>query len=190
MARNFLILVTAILSLFYLTGCETFKEAFRQALEEGSSSENPNSDEYRPRYVISINSVVEYPRAGDLERQLEGINGESIWINSVPIFSSINISDARSIPRPGNPDICDLQFKTDRAGKLKWQVVLGNHRGDQVAFIVDGVYFNSFIPESLDDENSDWITVRIGIDSVTASGIVKFANKNYIHYHPNTSSWF
>ena len=61
---------------------------------------------------------------------------------------------------------------------------------DAVAFVVDGVYFGSFMPESLDDDNSDWITVRVGIDSVTANGIAKYAKKNYTHYHPNTASWF
>ena len=190
MVRRFLGLVLVGVSVFCLTGCETFNEAFKQALEEGSNSENPNSEDYRPKFVVSINSVVEYPRAGDLEREIEGIDGKSVWINSVPIFSSMNISDARVVARPGNPDLCDLQFKTDRAGKLKWQVVSGNHRGDAVAFVVDGVYFGSFMPESLDDDNSDWITVRVGIDSVTANGIAKYAKKNYTHSHPNTASWF
>lgn len=190
MVRRFLQLVLVGLSVLYLTGCETFNEAFRQALEEGADSENPNSEDYRPKFVVSINSVVEYPRAGDLEREIEGIDGRSVWINSVPIFSSMNISEARVVARPGNPDLCDLQFKTDRAGKLKWQVVSGNHRDEAVAFVVDGVYFGSFLPESLDDDSSDWITARVGIDSVTANGIAKYAKKNYIHYHPNTTSWF
>ncbi|WP_302454718.1 hypothetical protein, partial [Victivallis vadensis] len=73
MVRRFLGLVLVGVSVFCLTGCETFNEAFKQALEEGSNSENPNSEDYRPKFVVSINSVVEYPRAGDLEREIEGI---------------------------------------------------------------------------------------------------------------------
>lgn len=115
MVRRFLGLVLVGVSVFCLTGCETFNEAFKQALEEGSNSENPNSEDYRPKFVVSINSVVEYPRAGDLEREIEGIDGKSVWINSVPIFSSMNISDARVVARPGNPDLCDPAVQ-DRPG--------------------------------------------------------------------------
>ncbi len=193
MIRKFIGLVLAIVAVALglgLTGCEEFNEAIKQAFEEGNTSDNPNREEYRPRFVMTVNSLIQYPRAGEMEKEIDGIDGKTVWINSVPIFSSKNISDVRVVARPGDPDLCDLQCKTDRAGKLKWQVVSGNHRGEPVAFIVDGVYFGSFLPESLDDDESDWITVRIGIDSVTAGGIVKYAKKNYIHYHPSTTSWF
>lgn len=44
MVRRFLGLVLVGVSVFCLTGCETFNEALKQALEEGSNSENPNRD--------------------------------------------------------------------------------------------------------------------------------------------------
>ena len=93
------------------------------------------------------------------------------------------------ISRPGNPDICDLQFRIDRLGKLQWQVLCGRYHDEPVALVVDGVYFGSFIPEA-GEEDAEWITLRVGIDPATARGIVKFASPNYTYYNPNTQSWF
>lgn len=91
---------------------------------------------------------------------------------------------------PGNPEIFDLQFKVDRFGKLQWQLLSGNHNDEPVALVVDGVYFASFYPEPADDDASSWVTLRVGINPVTARGIARNAKKNYTNLNPDTSSWF
>ena len=183
-----IILIFAALMLLLLPGCEEFREA----LEDGSvTTEDPNSENYRPRFIVGIFSIVEYPRATDLEKELPLPNGRSVWINTNQNFSSKNLREVRVVPRPGNPDICDLQFKLDRQGKLQWQILAGNNRENPVVLVVDSRYAGKFIPELPDDSTNDnWITLRVGVDHYTARGVAKYARKNYIYYNPDTSSWF
>ena len=182
-----IILLFSALMLLFLPGCEEFREA----LEDGAvSHDDPNSETYRPRFVVGIFSIVEYPRASDLEKELPLPNGRSVWINTNQNFSSKNLRDVRVIPRPGNPDIYDLQFRLDRMGKTQWMMLNGEARGEEVVMMVDDRYVGSFMPESLNDGSKDWVTVRIGVDAYTAKGIVKFAQRNYEYYNPEAGSWF
>lgn len=183
-----LICITALCAV--LTGCDTFREAFHEAMTgESSRSEDPNSENYQPRYIIGIFTIVKYPRASELEKEIQALDGRTVWINTNQNFSSKNIREARMISRPGNPDICDLQFRIDRLGRLQWQVLCGRYHDEPVALVIDGVYFGSFYPES-GEEDAEWVTLRVGIDPATARGIVKFAKLNYTYYNPDTKSWF
>jgi hypothetical protein len=183
---SFLMILTL---LFFSTGCEEFREA----LEDGGGTyDDPTSENFRPRFVVGIFSIVEYPRASDLEKELPMSNGRSIWINTNQNFSSKNLREVRVIPRPGNPDICDLQFKLDRQGKVQWQILAGNNQAQPVVLVVDSRYAGRFIPELPEDSDSreHWVTLRVGVDHYTARGIAKFAKKNYVYYNPDTASWF
>ena len=178
-----------IIPLFFsLCGCEAFMEALE--LQEEGTSENPNSDNYRPRFVIGVFSIVQYPRASNLERQISTPDGNGVWINTNQNFSSKYLKDCRVIARPGDPDVCDLQFRLSRMGKIQWQMLYGAHRGEPVVLVVDSRYAGKFVPELPDEGNLEWITVRVGIDAYTAKGIAKFAKKNYTYYNPDTKSWF
>ena len=106
-------------------GCEIIEEA----LEAGAlDTDNPNSDDYRPRFVIGIFSIVQYPRATDLEKPIRDLDGREIYINANQNFSSKNLKDARIVVRPGNPELCDLKLKLDRRGKIQWQADSGMNR--------------------------------------------------------------
>ena len=175
--------------LFFSSGCEEFREA----LEDGGGNyDDPTSENFRPRFVVGIFSIVEYPRASDLEKELPMSNGRSVWINTNQNFSSKNLREVRVIPRPGNPDICDLQFKLDRQGKVQWQILAGNNQAQPVVLVVDSRYAGRFVPELPEDSDSreHWVTLRVGVDHYTARGIAKFARKNYVYYNPDTASWF
>ena len=171
-----------------LCGCEAFMEAMDA--DNAVNSEDPTSDNYQARFVVGIFAIIEYPRASRLERELTTASGEKIWINRNQYFGSNHIKDAKVVARPGNPDICDLKFKMDRPGKIQWEILAGNHRGDAVVLVVDGRHMANFIPEPPDEDNNNWVTLRVGIDPYTARGIAKFAKKNYTHYNPDSSSFF
>ena len=180
--------LVAAAALFCLCGCEVFMEALEA--ENALNSDDPNSDNYQPRFIVGIFSIVEYPRATSLERELPTTSGESIWINSNQNFSSKNLREAKVVSRPGNPDICDLKFRLDRPGRVQWEILAGNHRDEAVVLVVDGRYAAKFIPEPPDENNPNWVTLRVGIDPYTARGVAKFAKKNYVHYNPDSTSFF
>ena len=168
-------------------GCEIIEEA----LEAGAlDTDNPNSDDYRPRFVIGIFSIVQYPRATDLEKPIRDLDGREIYINANQNFSSKNLKDARIVVRPGNPELCDLKLKLDRRGKIQWQLLAGRFRDEQVAFVVDGKLLARFVPELPEDENDTWVFLRVGIDHFHDKNIVKFAKKNYVFFNPDSSNFF
>ena len=86
--RFFMMIALGIFTAGAFCGCAEFKE-FMEELEEDSYSENPNSDNYKPRYVVTICTIVKYPRAGDLEQEVQGLNGKSVWINTNQNFSCL-----------------------------------------------------------------------------------------------------
>ena len=185
------VLAFGLLILAATVGCEAFKEAWAEAMDpETEITDDPKSEDYRRKYVIHLNSIVKYPRAGELEREISTFDGKTVWINTNQLFSSKNIRDAKAVSRPGNPDVFDLQFKVDRFGKLQWQLLSGNHSSEPVALVVDGVYFTSFYPEPAENDSADWVTLRVGINPVTARGIARNAKKNYISLNPDSTNWF
>lgn len=179
--------LTALALIFGSCGCEVFEEALDASLQ---GSENPNSDDYRPRFVVGIFSIVHYPQAMDLEKPIRDLDGKEIYINTNQNFSSKNLKDVKIVFRPGNPEICDLKFKLDRRGRIQWELLAGKHRYEQVAFVVDGRLISRFIPEFKADDESSWVFVRVGIDHFHARNIVKFAKKNYIFFNPDASNFF
>ena len=180
------VLMAAVL-VFGCCGCEIIEEA----LEAGKlDTDNPNSDDYRPRFVVGIFSIVKYPRATELERPVQDLDGREIYINGNQNFSSKNLRDAKVVVRPGNPELCDLKFKIDRRGIVQWQLLAGRYQDEQVAFVVDGRLLARFVPEMPDEESENWVFLRVGIDHYHARNIVKYAKKNYIFYNPDSSNFF
>jgi hypothetical protein len=184
--KRFAFLALLLCGMMMFCGCEIFQEA----LSDSYSSEDPTSEDYDTKFNIGVFKVVKYPRATMLEKEIDTGDGESICVNINALFSSKRIRKARAIPRPGNPDIYDLQFRLDRMGKTQWMMLNGEARGEEVVMMVDDRYVGSFMPESLNDGTKEWVTVRVGVDAYTAKGIVKFAQRNYEYYNPEASSWF
>jgi hypothetical protein len=170
--------------LLFTGGCE----AFMEALEAGSVSTSPINENYEPRFVVGIFSVVPYPRGGELEKELQLPDGSTLIINANHNFSSKRIREVKVVPRPGNPDRCDLAVKIDKSGRLQWEMLAGYFRGEAVVFVVDGRYVCRFYPDMPEENNNDWVTMRVGIDSYTAKGIAKYAKDNFVYYNPDSSS--
>lgn len=176
--------------IFSGSGCEIVKEALREEFEHGSSDRG-SSEDFKPRFILAVCSIVKYPRAQMIEQQVD-FNGSAIWINKNQLFDSKRIENARAVPRPGNPDKVDIELKLDPLGKTHWQMLVATAQGNEVALMVDKRCVATFVPEmpSSDSDRIDWVTVRAGVDAYTARGIVRFAERNYIHYNPDAKDFF
>lgn len=183
--KNLVLSALFACSMMFCGGCEIFREA----LNESYSSDAPDSEDFNVRFNIGIFQIVKYPRAAMLEKEIDTPDG-SICINTNALFSSKRIRQARAIPRPGNPDLYDLEFRLDRMGKNQWMMLHGTSRGEELVLMVDNRYVGVFVPENLEHGSQDWIHVRIGVDNYTARGIVKYAKKNYEFYNPEAKNWF
>lgn len=179
----------ALLLFLMCGGCEIINEAMEMDAEY--SSTNPNSEDFRARFVLGVFSIVRYPRATMVEREIDTGDGSTIWINTNQLIDSKRIREVKVIPRPGNPDACDLQVRFDDRGKNMWHMAVAASRGRPLALLVDGRYISSFVPEMpTDDASMRWVFIRGGLDSYTARGVVRFAKRNYAYFNPSASDWF
>lgn len=183
----FPLLLTAVCG---LCGCEAFKEALEAELEYGSSTRG-SSDDYRPRFVLAVCSIVKYPRAMMIEQEVD-CNGTTICINTNQLFDSKRIKEVRALPRPGNPDVVDLELRLDNIGKSHWQMLVASARGGEVAVMIDQRCVGTFVPEmpSSESDRITWVKMRIGVDPYTARGVVRFAKSNHEHFNPEAGDWF
>lgn len=175
---------------FSWSGCEVVQEALREEFEHGSSDRG-SSEDFKPRFILAVCSIIKYPRAQMIEQQVD-FNGSTIWINKNQLFDSKRIENARAVPRPGNPDKVDIELKLDPLGKTHWQMLVATAQGNEVVLMVDKRCVATFVPEmpNNDSDRIDWVRVRAGVDAYTARGIVRFAERNYIHYNPDAKSFF
>ena len=140
---------------------------------------------------MTVCAIVKYPRAQMIEQQID-YKGTTLWINRNQFFDSKRIEKARAVPRPGNPDVCDLEFKLDPLGKTHWQMLVASAGGNEVALLVDQRCVATFVPEmpNSDSDRIDWVRVKAGVDAYTARGIVRYAHKNYVHFNPDAGNFF
>ena len=111
--------------------------------------------------------------------------GQEIWYKSHPALSSNDIREAKAVPIKDRPELCTLQLRLNRQGRLKWQILYQLHKETPLIMLIDGVWVGDFAPGSLDDPDQEWVDVDCVVDSVTASGIVKHAPGNFQEAHPD-----
>lgn len=182
----------AAMVLLPLFGCAEFKDAFREAFGQGSSTDDESFGvEYKPKYVIGVYQVVKFPRGGELEKPISTFDGKVVCVNSNQFFSSKNIEEVKLLPRSDRPDTYDLRVKLDRRGLILWSMLSLEYRDAGMALLVDGVlYITTFQPKPLENEDAAWVVLPGPFDPVTSAGILKYARKNYDHFNPSASNWF
>ena len=94
------------------------------------------------------------------------------------------------IERKDQKDFYDLTVNLSRRGKMRWMNMVVNFRHSEIAIMLDGSYYKSFTPEVITDEDTEWVIIPGPFDPVTAKGIVKYAEKNYDYYNPDSRKSF
>lgn len=137
-----------------------------------------------PEYVVSIHQIIPYPRGLDFEREVTSFTGGKLMINSHSEIHSRNFSKVEMVPNPKNPHACDLKVTLDRRGKMIWGQLSLNYRGEQLAFIVDGIMYRQFSPRLL-GETADSVIIDGPFDRNTAANIAKHSESNYKIFTPH-----
>ena len=174
MFKRSLLSVAAIFSLL-IVGCETIKEAMHPKDEKDKA----------PRYVITLHQIVKYPRASDLERQITAFDGRKYWINMNQFFHSRHIEEVKLVPSKEREGYFDVLMKLDPSGIMKWVQLSMHFKREKMAMLIDGHFYELYTPDQLADENDEWVLLRGPFDKVTAGGIKKYANKNFLFFNPN-----
>ena len=182
-----------ILAVFAAAGCESLNLTWDEVLgrkSDPATSDGKSSDKYEPKYAMTFHEVVEYPRAESIEKEIVTFDGKKLYINSNFFVSSREIIRAKMIERKDQKDFYDLTVNLSRRGKMRWMNMVVNFRHSEIAIMLDGSYYKSFTPEVITDEDTEWVIIPGPFDPVTAKGIVKYAEKNYDYYNPDSRKSF
>lgn len=185
------LLLLALVALF-TTGCESLDLSWSDILGTKNQDDKSDSDygEYKPKFVISFNEVVEYPRAEKSEREVRTFSGDSVWINIIYQLHSKNIIMIKAEPDKNDPTVYHLKMKLNHTGKLSWMYMSGKYRDQKFAILIDGVVYETFSPQYLSNDDDSWVTVPADFDEVIAKRIAKYSEKNYDHFNPSIHRLF
>lgn len=134
---------------------------------------------------ISIHTIVKYRQGNETEQEIQTFTGRTVTINTVPWITSKDIVDVQAVPRP-NTNYYDLKIKlTEPRGRHKWIGLSNANRKEPLAFVVDGMFYRSFIPRMMADETGVEVIIDGPFDPVIALGIQKEADLNYYRLNPD-----
>ena len=163
---TFLLAATAISA--FIMGCETMDKY-----------------SYKPEFQLTVNQIVKYPRASDIEKEISTITGEKIWINVNPLLHSSAIKKVQISPIDKEETGFDLILTLDHHGRLIWMQLSNQYSNDRLAFVIDGICYKTFTPELMTMNKDDEPIVRIKgpLDKTIAEKLAEYSEKNYGFYH-------
>jgi hypothetical protein len=169
-------LLTLVLLLF---SCETLD------LNLKNKSKEIDKDDL-PKWTISINEIVKYPRASTGEKEIPTFTGRTIWVRKHYEFNSKSIISITTVPSEEKSNYFNLKVKLDRHGSLVAMRISNDATHAPWAFLVDGVYYKSvnFNEPPLIEDYSE-IIIKGPFDKSLASFLQKYSKLNYEYFHPD-----
>ncbi len=149
----------------------------------------------RPKNEITINQIVQYPRAKRIERQIETFSGRKVWININSFIHSKVIKKIELIPNKKKIGFYDLKLFMNRRGRLRWMQLSTGFKNEPLAFVIDGIFYRSFIPQPMvgdydTDEQTTYVVIEGPFDKGTAEALVESAPTNFTFYNDDEDTEF
>ena len=132
----------------------------------------------KPHRILTVNSIVKYPRAKDLEKEIKTFNGGKVWINTNSYIHSKSIKEVELVPRDPESNFYDLKLKLTNHGKLIWMQLSTGYSFQQLGLVVDGLFYRTFTPKPI-EKDSDFAIIEGPFDKYTAEQIKKYAKTNF-----------
>ena len=178
--RYFLYFVPSLVLVLFLTSCESFD------LAENLNKIGMGKDGELPKWTISINEVVKYPRASSGEKEVPTFGGRTMWVRKHCELSSKSIMSVRAVPDRERPNYYNLRMKLNRHGSLVVMRISNDTSHAPWAFLIDGVYYRSIeLNESPLEEDYSEVMIKGPFDQSVALFLDKYSRLNYNYLHPD-----
>ena len=82
------------------------------------------------------------------------------------------------VPIPGEQGFYNLRFDFTERGRMLWINLSVQHKGTQLAFVIDGTVYRGFVPRQIPDD-ATWVIVDGPFDQATAMALQNNAKYNY-----------
>ena len=132
-----------------------------------------------PKYVVSIHEVIRPARGDSVERTVASYFGGDVTIHSMQLIDSSEIKYIQPVPIQGDQGFYNLRFDLTDRGRMLWINLSVQHKGTQLAFVIDGTVYRGFVPRQLEDDTATTVIVDGPFDQATAMAIQNNAKYNY-----------
>jgi len=144
--------------------------------------------------VISLHKIVKYPRAKILHRTIEGFDGIPISVNVNSFAHSKVIKKIELIERDSKITSYDLKIFFNRAGRLRWMQLSAGFRSEPMAFVIDGVFYRTFLVKPMigeyDNDEDTCVVIKGPFDETTANELKKWAPINFSFFNDDPEAEF
>lgn len=176
-SKNIVMTLFFILTSAILSSCETF--------EIDKINNNDEIGEL-PKWTISINEIVKYPRAMNSEKEVLTFSGRTVWVRKHYELNSKSIESITKIPSKSKPGYYNLKVKLNRHGSMVAMRLSNDIPHQPWAFLVDGVYYRSveFNSTPFKEDYSE-ILIKGPFDKSLSYFLEKYSKLNYEFFHPD-----
>ena len=129
--------------------------------------------------VVSIREIVTLRRGTDKEVLLPAMFCDDICLNKTVLLDSSEIKYIQPIPIPGDQGFYNLRLDLTERGRKLWINLSVQHKGTELAFVIDGTVYRGFVPRMLDDDADMDVIVDGPFDQATALSLQNTAKFNY-----------
>ncbi len=164
----------AFITLAILSSCNFFE------------SEYPNNikKEDLPKWTISVNEIVKYPRASIGEQEVPSFKGEKIWVRKHYEINSRSIEKITMVPSKEKFDSYNLLLKLNHHGALIAMRLSNDTAHPPWAFLIDGVYYGSVKFEVTKQNEYDEVLVAGNFDKNVSEKIMFYSEANFKFLNP------
>ena len=159
--------------------CCSYHSCDREEMNLYFDPDNWEEMQRPPKNVVSIHEVIRTKNGDGIERTVASYFGGDVTIHSIQLIDSSEITAITPIPIPGDQGFYNLRLDfTDRGRKL-WINLSVQHKGTQLAFVIDGTVYRGFVPRQLSTDESMWVVVDGPFDQATSMALQNSAKYNY-----------
>ena len=131
------------------------------------------------RNVISIHEVIRHKTGDSIERTVSSYFGNDVTIHAMQLLDSSEIKYIQPVPIPGDQGFYNLRLDLTERGRKLWINLSVQHKGTELAFVIDGTVYRGFVPRMLDDDVDTDVIVDGPFDQATALALQNNAKFNY-----------
>ena len=129
--------------------------------------------------VVSIHEVIRHKTGDSIERTVSSYFGDDVTIHAMQLLDSSEITNIQPIPIAGDQGFYNLRFDLTERGRKLWINLSVQHKGTELAFVIDGTVYRGIKPRMLSSDEATSVIVDGPFDQATAMALQNNAKFNY-----------
>lgn len=140
-----------------------------------------------PKWTITVNELVKYPRASLGEKEIPTFTGTTIWVRKHYEFNSKSVEKVTAVPTDNLAEF-NLRLKLNKHGSLIAMRLCNEKIHPPWGISIDGVFYSTIkVTKAQDTKVDDYsqIIIEASFNKELTDAVVKYSEPNYKHFHPD-----